>query len=1139
MKKVMLSILVCSMSLAGLAFRPPSVPLVQVDPFFSVWSPANKLTDVETTHWSAQKQPMSAILTVDGEQFRLLGSEPANIAALPQMGTEVRATQTICTFENDKVAVELRFSNAAMPEDLDAFSRPVTYVTLRTKMKDGKARKVSLTYSITGQMVTNDDKALIVGETKSLAFGEAVRIGRKEQKPLSRSGDQVRCDWGYAWICAPRGAKVSVSSSEAVEAPKQKASVTVNLPQKVEAQTHLMLAYDDIKAVRFFGSDLPSWWRRNGLSFEGMLHQSEKAYTELIAKMDKFDAELNADFVKVGNEKYAKLAALAWRQSFSACKLVADANNQPLYFSKENNSNGCIGTVDVFYPQLPHLLLTSPTLVRATLAPILLYASSPRWPWSFAPHDVGKYPLANKQAYWDGETQKDDSRLMPVEECGNMLICLAALSHYEGNADFVSGWWGTVTKWAQYLEKFGFDPGNQLCTDDFAGHLAHNANLSIKAILGLASYAKMADMRGEKQVASKYMSIAKEFAFKWMDAAKGGRNGAYRLAFDQADSWSMKYNLVWDRILGFDIFPKEIAEKELASYRKLLQPYGLPLDNRKSWTKADWIVWSATLTGKRDDFNMMIDGLYRFVDETPDRVPFSDWYYADTAKYTMFRARSVVGGVMIPFLYNEELWKKYASRDTNTTRLYAPLVDDGGKRTGKNKPIELTSFNIRCPIDKGDNTWANRLPRILRVIENRKFELMGVQEATPMQLKDLNDSLKGWTYVGTGREKNKGGEASSIFFKTNRFECLDTETFWLSETPNVPGSMSWKTACTRICTRAKFKDKETGYEFQYFNTHLDHMSALAREMGMKLIMKRISETSQGQTVFLTGDMNDSFEALPSVEQVRLSKTMNADISNEGQDYPISIAMKYLCDTYNITETPHTGTFKTFNHYKPTHRNRLDYVFVSGNVRVLAHATVNDRIDGKFPSDHDPVTATVLIDGAKVFPDDKKLMSSIQDAVEKKNDSKIKSLSIPAAASKSRFIRGAMIQALGSLGSECLAYMLPYVCDEDEENAQNAVANVVQIISEIEDEKRKIDETVIFMKVLKDESSLEVLAMSLNSASNIQYAIEAVIELMKCKNKNAVSTARKSYRFISGESFKSAKAARETAKELMANNSRKK
>ncbi len=276
------------------------------------------------------------------------------------------------------------------------------------------------------------------------------------------------------------------------------------------------------------------------------------------------------------------------------------------------------------------------------------------------------------------------------------------------------------------------------------------------------------------------------------------------------------------------------------------------------------------------------------------------------------------------------------------------------------KPFVIASFNIRFPGDGGDNSWSNRLPRVLKVIENHKFDLMGVQEATPGQVEDLQNALKGWAHVGLGREPDGKGEASSIFYKTNRFECPENETFWLSETPDVPGSMSWNTACRRVCTRAKMKDKETGHEFQYFNTHLDHISALARKMGMKLILQRICELPRGTTVFLSGDMNDSFEALPADEQARLSKCTKPDSSNENPEYPVSIAMKHLCDSYNITETPHTGTFKTFSNYKPEHRNRLDYIFVSENVRVLAHATVNDRFDGKFPSDHDPVVATVLI-----------------------------------------------------------------------------------------------------------------------------------------------------------------------------------
>ena len=411
-----------------------------------------------------------------------------------------------------------------------------------------------------------------------------------------------------------------------------------------------------------------------------MLGQALAERQDILAKLDVFDNELTHDLVRLGGEKYATLAALAYRQSFAACKLVSDRNGQPLYFSKENNSNGCIGTVDVFYPQFPHLLMMSPTLARATLAPILIYASHPRWPWPFAPHDVGRYPLAVKQCYAGGETAKDETSLMPVEECGNMLICLGALAHYEGDAEFASAWWPTVTKWVEYLAKFGFDPGNQLCTDDFAGHLAHNANLSVKAIVAIGCYSEMARMRGESSVFAKYRTLAEDMSKKWCEAAKGGRLGAHKLALGNSrhafDTWAQKYNLVWDRILGLGLFPEEVSEAELAAYRQLLLPYGLPLDSRLNYTKADWTVWSATLTGRRGDFEALVAPLYRYADETPDRVPFSDWYWADNGRYRGFIARSVVGGLFLPVLYDKGLWRKYAGRDTFHAFGWAPLSDD-------------------------------------------------------------------------------------------------------------------------------------------------------------------------------------------------------------------------------------------------------------------------------------------------------------------------------------------------------------------------------------------------------------------------------------------------------------------------------
>ena len=503
-----LAIVLASSLPAAAAFRPPAVPLVSCDPFFSVWSAADKLTDAETTHWSGAKQPISITLIADGKTWRLCGLEPQSVPALPQTSVKVMPLQTTYSFAGSGLKVSLVFSTPKFTEDLDVFSRPVTYVTAYVE----GAKKWELNATISPALATNDDKAQMITNRCTVAGLSAVSIGRAKQKPLAKGGDRVRCDWGYAWLVGPSAAK--------------------------DGEAHFLLAYDDVKSMRFFGEDLPAWWRRDGLSFAAMLEKAEAERPALLKKMDVFDAEFTADFVKAGGEKYAKLASLAYRQSFAACKLVADRNNQPIYLSKENGSGGLAGTVDVLYPQAPHLLLMSPTLFRATLAPVLVYANHSRWPWPFAPHDLGLYPIAEGQLYAGGEKSKDESRLMPVEECGNMIISLAALAHVEGNASFAASWWPTVTKWAEYLERFGFDPGNQLCTDDFAGHLAHNANLAVKSIVALACYARLAESLGYEDVATKYGKMAKAMVPKWMEAAKGGREGGYRLAYDRPGTWS-------------------------------------------------------------------------------------------------------------------------------------------------------------------------------------------------------------------------------------------------------------------------------------------------------------------------------------------------------------------------------------------------------------------------------------------------------------------------------------------------------------------------------------------------------------------------------------------------------------------------
>jgi hypothetical protein len=421
---------------------------------------------------------------------------------------------------------------------------------------------------------------------------------------------------------------------------------------------HVLVSYTQGFAIEYLGRRLREYWQRNGLSIEQMLEDAEGNYPALETRGEQFDTELAADLERVGGKSYAELATLAYRQTLAAHELVADVDGTPLMFPKENFSNGCIATVDVLYPSSPFFLLLNPRLLEAQLKPVFDYATLPRWRWPFAPHDLGQYPLANGQVYGGGELTEDDQ--MPVEESGNLLILAAALGRAEGDWHVAERYWPLFSKWADYVLQKGLDPENQLSTDDFAGHLAHNANLSIKAIEGLGAYAMMARALGKQAVADSYAAKAKETATKWESLAKDGDH--YKLAFDKPGTWSQKYNLVWDEILGLKLFPPSLKQTEMAFYQKHLNQYGLPLDNRKGYTKLDWEIWTATLADSADQFQALMTPIVKWVNETPTRVPLTDWYETIDGKQVGFQARSVVGGIYIKALANSEIAAKWHHR---------------------------------------------------------------------------------------------------------------------------------------------------------------------------------------------------------------------------------------------------------------------------------------------------------------------------------------------------------------------------------------------------------------------------------------------------------------------------------------------
>ena len=627
--------------------RLPAIPLIASDPYFSIWMPDDSMAAVDTIHWSGAVKPVRMVITIDGRRVSFLGHNQDYESRLQEL--IVTPTKTRFVSESDGVQLEAEFVTPALPDDPDLMSMPVTLLSLALRTTDGKPHQVKMRMHF-------DESLCYEGTFPPKMFGDVFKMGELNtglygqmvQKPLCHSGDHITIDWGYLYLASPEG--VGVDRGLVL-----RWSGELDGEKKMRA----VIAYDDIASINYFGDLCKAWYRRNGAQITDAINTAWNGFDQILARCEKLDEEVLAEAAKV-SEEYKAVVSAAWRQTIAAHKLIATPAGEMVLLSKENDSNGCMGTADVSYPSIPLFLKYNPELVNALARPILEFASMPVWTDDFAPHDVGCYPCALGQVYaakrhtvnrngenyppfylYPAGTEVYDPRYqMPVEECGNMLVMLAAAQQFGASEELAEKHRSTLGKWVKYLIEFGEDPGDQLCTDDFAGHLAHNVNLAAKAIVGVACYGRLT---GEPAWEEKAREMARRLL------AKIGMNGNTPLTLT-GEGWSQKYNLLWDKVMDLKLFPAEFYAAELASYLPRINAYGLPLDSRQAYTKSDWICWCAAMAEDPDVRAALIAPIARMLRETASRVPFSDWYDTNTGRYVHFIARSVQGGVFAPFL---------------------------------------------------------------------------------------------------------------------------------------------------------------------------------------------------------------------------------------------------------------------------------------------------------------------------------------------------------------------------------------------------------------------------------------------------------------------------------------------------------
>ena len=604
-----------------------------------------------------------------GGAFVDMGLYLSVLQTAEQKSCTVTATSTYYTFKCGPIDLDVVFTTPQVMDDLVLFSTPISYISYQAKPNDGKLHDVRLYLQTSAEMAIRTSAQSTTTRRKVLNGNMYFYGGNASQNPLSHTLDLI--DWGYVYaFCDQKtGHYLKLGERDALLREfASKGTVTSPVISKTSdggtyysiiyndslgvvnskgKRGFTMFGYDDTYSIQYHGTNRKGYWANNGKTtitkrFEDLYEN----YDDIMERSRNMDRLIYHDGYEVGGTKYAEILASVYRQTNAAHKLFTDknTNGKLMFMSRENNSGGFINTLDVTYPSQPLYWIYSPELAKAMITPVFEYSALGKWNFDFPNHDLGHYPIANGNHY--GNPSDGSGSTMPVEQSGNMLTLAAIIATQDGDLDYLRKYLPYMTKWANYLVENGKDPANQLCTDDFMGHSARNTNLAAKAIMGVMSYSEILRMLGDDEGANEYRAKALDMTDFWKKTAlstSGGRHYLLNFGAD-AGTWSTKYNLVWDKIWGWDIM-QDVRETEISYYtNNKMKSFGLPLDSRGDLCKSDWQMWVMGFADQETQRTKLINTLWKYINETPSRVPVSDNHYASGGGMAMFQARSVVGG---------------------------------------------------------------------------------------------------------------------------------------------------------------------------------------------------------------------------------------------------------------------------------------------------------------------------------------------------------------------------------------------------------------------------------------------------------------------------------------------------------------